>query len=91
MNRYSKKEVAAEMARRKVRFHTNEDWQDIKLWGLFKWGDISHLIKKGVLITDMRKENKIVWVKPSKEFYEKEIKPLIETKTLEELTILAGW
>ena len=90
MSQFSIKEVAAEMARRKIQFHNKENWNDIKLWGLFNWGEISTLLKKGLLITDMRKENKIVWVTPSKEFWDKEIKPLTK-KTLDELTKLAGW
>ncbi len=91
MSQFTQKEVAAEMARRKVQFHKNENWDTINLWELFKWNDVSHLLKKGVLITHMKKENVTIWVRPSKEFWEKEIKPLIETKTLEELTILAGY
>jgi len=91
MSQYTQKEVTAEMARRKVQFHKDENWDTINLWGLFKYGNVSHLLKKGVLITNMKKENETIWVRPSKEFWEKEIKPLIETKTLEELTTLAGW
>jgi len=74
-----KSEIWAEMARRKVQFHNGEEWQNIRLWGLFNWGDISKLIKSGELITDMRKENKVVWVWPSEESYERYIKPLIFT------------
>lgn len=32
------KQIWAEMARRKNQFHKNEDWDKIRLWGLFKWG-----------------------------------------------------
>jgi len=91
MSYLSRKVVAAEMARRKVQFHKDEKWNEIKLWGLFHWGGVSHLLKKGLLKTDYTKENKIIWVQPSKEFWENDIKPLTETKTLPELSALAGW
>ena len=84
-------EVWAEMARRKVRFHCNEDWDKIRLWGLFQWGEITHYLKSGELITDMRKENKTVWVKPSKDAWEKKIKPLIDQYDIDTLTRMAGW
>ena len=80
-----------EMARRKVQFHANEDWDKITLWGLFKWGEVSPYIKSGDLKTNMCKENKIIGVTPTKESWENNIKPLIEKHTLEELTKLAGW
>ena len=84
-------EVYAEIARRKVQFHANEEWQSIWLWGLFQWGEVSHMIKSGKLITNMKKENKTIWVRPSQEIYEKHIKPLIENYTLDELIQMAGW
>lgn len=86
-----KAEIWAEMARRKLQFHPNEEWQDIRLWGLFSWGCVSRLLKSGELRTHMRKGNKTIWVTPSPEAYEKHIKPLLERHTLEELSKLAGW
>jgi hypothetical protein len=83
--------VWAEMARRKVQFHKNEHWNDIRLWGLFGWGDVSRFLKSGELITDMKKYHKTIWVTPSKECWEKNIKPLIEKYSLEQLTSMAGW
>lgn len=71
--------VWLEMARRKNMFHANEDWQTIKLWGLFLWGDVSSLIKTGELKTDMVKENKTIWVRPSEEAYHKYIAPLLDS------------
>ena len=87
----TKPEMCAEMARRKVRFHPNEQWDEIKLWGLFQWGTVSKWFETGELITTMRKENKTVWVTPSKELWETKIKPMIEKYSLDELTSLAGW
>jgi len=87
----SKSVIWAEMARRKVQFHAHEEWSSIRLWGLFNWGDVSPLIKSGELITGMTKENRTIWVRPSKEAYEKHIEPLIKRHSLEELTRLAGW
>lgn len=83
--------IWAEMARRKVRFHNDEEWDEIKCWGLFRWGDISRLLRDGRLRTTMKKENRVVWVTPSKEAWESEIKPLIDKYSLEELTVMAGW
>jgi len=90
-NKLTRNEIWAEMARRKVYFHNQEDWDKISLWGLFEWQDVSPLLKTGELITTMRKENHIIWVTPSKEAWETKIKPLIEQHTLEELTTLSGW
>lgn len=78
------------MARRKKQFHNDKKWQDIKLWGLFSWGMVSPLIKTGELITDMKKENRTVWVWPSPEAYKKHIEPLLAHK-LERLEAMAGW
>lgn len=83
--------IWAELARRKLQFHPDKKWQDIKLWGLFNWGDVSKLIKSGDLLSDGRRENKVVWVAPSAECYKKHVEPLLQTKTLDELTRLAGW
>jgi hypothetical protein len=82
--------VWAEMARRKKFFHRNTKWSDITLWGLFNWGMVSLLIKNGELITDMKKENKIVWVRPTKKTWKTKIKPLL-TISLKELERMAGW
>jgi len=84
-------QIFAEMARRKVQFHKNEEWDKIRLWGLFNWSTISRLINNGKLLTHMKKEHKVIWVTPTKETWEKEIKPLIDKYSLDELTKLAGW
>lgn len=87
-----KKEIWAEMARRKVQFHANEEWDTIKLWGLFDWGTVSKLLKSGELLAPgYTRENKTIWVKPTRETWEKHIKPLVDTCTLEQLTQMAGW
>ena len=83
--------IWAEMARRKVQFHRDEEWSQIRLWGLFRWGEVSGYLKRGELLTDMKKENRTIWVWPSQEAWETKIKPLIEKHTLDELTRLAGW
>ncbi len=91
-NHIKNSEVWAEMARRKVQFHKNDNWADIKLWGLFPWGPMQRFFKSGKLINDgYVRENKIIWVRPSREAYLKHIKPLIDKYTLSELTDLAGW
>lgn len=85
----SKKAVWAEMARRLKQFHAHEAWQDIRLWGLFRWGTVSPLIKRGELLTTYTKENQTVWVWPSSHAYHEHIAPLL-SKSLDELTRLAG-
>lgn len=87
----SKTVIWAEMARRKVQFHKNEKWDTIRLWGLFDWGDVSTLLKTGQLLTTYKKENQTIWVWPSKESWEKHIKPLIERYSLPQLKCRAGW
>ena len=84
-------QIWAEMARRKILFHPDEEWDKITLWGLFRWGNVSHLLKSGDLITDMVKENETIWVTPSKEAWEKYINPLINEHSLDTLTRRAGW
>jgi len=79
------------MARRKVKFHNNEEWDQIRLWGLFDWGIVSSLLRDGRLRTTMKKENRIIWVTPSKDVWETKIKPLVDAYSLDELTALAGW
>jgi len=83
-------QIWAEMARRKNQFHKDEQWDKIKLWGLFQWGFVSHLLKTGELKTDMKKENRTIWVTPSPEAYEKYIKPLLHHRN-ETLLKMAGW
>lgn len=83
--------IWAEMARRKVQFHPNENWQTLRLWGLFDWDDVSKLIESGELLTDMKKENKTIWVWPSDKAYRDNIEPLLNKYTLDELSVLAGW
>lgn len=84
-------EIWAEMARRKVQFHPNEEWDMITLWGLFAWDTVKRQLDRGELITGMKKENRTIWVHPSKAAWERKIKPLIEKHSLDELTSLAGW
>jgi hypothetical protein len=84
-------EIFAEMARRKVRFHPSEDWENIRLWGLFAWGGVSHMLKDGRLITNMKKENEIIWVWPSADCWHNDIEPLIKKLSLYGLSRMAGW
>ena len=88
----SERIIWAEMARRKVQFHPNEDWNKISLWGLFSWGSIKRQRDNGELLCPgYRRENRTVWCQPSPEAWETKIKPLIEKHTLEELLRMAGW
>lgn len=83
-------EIWAEMARRKKQFHASEDWRTLRLWGLFNWNDVKRQLDRGELLTDMRKENRTVWVWPSEQAYRARIEPLL-AKPLDELLSLAGW
>ena len=83
--------IWAEMARRKVQFHNDEEWDKISLWGLFDWYNVRRLIENGQLHTHMKKENRVIWVTPSKAAWETKIKPLIDRYSLEELSCMAGW
>ena len=91
-NQIRESEVWAEMARRKLQFHADEEWQDIKLWGLFSWGGIKKQRDNGELLCPgYARENRTIWCYPSNEAYEKHIKPLLEKYTLAELQTMAGW
>ena len=78
--------IAFEFARRKIRFYRDENWKNIKLFGLFCWSDVSKYLvgnpsnikgfKVGYIKTDMRKENKIIWCQPTDEFWNKYIQPI---------------
>lgn len=79
--------IAFAFARRKIRFHLNEHWEDIKLFGLFYWSDVSKYLvgnpskikswKRGLITTNMRKENKIIWCNPTKDFWDNYIQPIM--------------
>ena len=88
----SRKDIALEFARRAKRFHANENPLEIKLWGLFQWYVISRFVKNGYVIPNegFGKVNKVLWCKPSIQFYEKHIKPLMNM-TLEEIEKVQGY
>ena len=79
--------VAVEMARRKKVFHNKEKWDDIHLWGLFDYKNIKQYLNDGKLINNLnyRPENVTYWVVPSKEYWEKSIKPIVNKFTKKEL------
>jgi len=79
--------VAVEMARRKVFFHNNEDWDKIDLWGLFGYTSIKEYLANEKLINhhNYKPENRTYWVIPSKEYWENKIKPITEKFSVEEL------
>lgn len=80
MARLSRKVVAEEFARKAKSFHSEEkNPMNIGCWGLFLWGEVSELIKRGEVIPNAgyTKENHTIWCKPSQEFYDKYIKSLM--------------
>ena len=60
------------------------------MWGLFQWGEVSALLKMGLLRTRMEKRNRTIWVYPSQYAYDNYIKPLLAL-SIPELEVLAGW
>lgn len=78
--------IAFEFARRKIRFHNDIYWKDIKLFGLFFWSDVSKYLvgnpanikgfKGNYIKTNMTKSNKIIWCQPTDEFWNKYIQPI---------------
>jgi len=79
MSTASKSAIAAEFARRAKQFHAGEEPMEIKLWGLFDWGDVSPYIKTGEIIPNAgyTKVNHTIWCKPSQAFFDKWIAPLL--------------
>lgn len=88
----SKKTIAAEFARRAKQFHPEENPMEINLWGLFAWGAISKYVKSGDIIPNkgFSKINEIIWCKPSQNFFDENIEPLLK-EPIEKLTSMAGW
>ena len=84
-------ELWAEMARRKVQFHANEEWHEIDLWGLFTASSIRRQLARGELISLHTPARFTCWVRPSKQAWEEKIFPLIEKHSLAELTVMSGW
>lgn len=77
--------VTVEMARRKNQFHPTENWQDIKIWGLFYKSNIKRHLKNGWLIPYTGSLNMgnggygfrcLGWYYPTKEYWESSIEPL---------------
>jgi hypothetical protein len=68
-----------EMAHRYVKFHNGEDWDKIRLWGLFYRSEIKPQLEKGQLIPygNYGRIRCLGWYEPSEEAYNKYIKPLI--------------
>lgn len=76
----SKKAVAAELARRYVEFHSDKDWNTLKLWGLAHWSLISRHVKKGDLILLSKKQGRgPMWFYPSTDFYCDHVLPMIKS------------
>lgn len=93
MKLYKKDWVAVEMARRKKVFHKGVQWDKINLWGLFDYQSIKSHLKSGKLINHLnyKKENKIFWVIPSKEYYLQSIKPIVDNFTTNQLQESFYW
>ena len=80
--------IVCEFARRNLSFHRDTDWKDIRCFGLFDWGDVapylvgnpSHIktFKKGLVKTNMRKENKTIWCNPTETLWNDYIQPILD-------------
>jgi hypothetical protein len=88
------KTLWAEMARRKVQFHHNEEWDSINCWlpAYKSEPEVKQALNKGLLFPFSDYAPRCIgWYKPTLEAWEQLIKPLVEAYTLDELTRLAGW
>lgn len=71
--------IAADLARRYVEFHDGESPQQIRLWGLASWQDISKAANEGVIRTGSSSWYKgLNWFTPSAEYLEQVVIPFIE-------------
>ena len=77
-----------EMARRKLRFHNDEEWNQIQLWGLFRTTRIRLLLNEGLLIQTGGAIGYQIWVKPSRVAWERYIKPWCDTLTYRQIEAL---
>ncbi|MDD4720678.1 MAG: hypothetical protein PHQ88_07470 [Bacteroides sp.] len=77
--------IYADMARRYILFHQGEEWQDVKLWGLFNKAQVARQLKTGALKTYTYYARGPVWVYPTCETYLTKIKPIIDNNTLPEI------
>ena len=83
------KEIVYTFAFRKVMFHNEENWKDIKCFGLFKYGTVSKYLvnnpgklktfKKGLVKTNMTKGNATVWCQPTDELWNEYIAPVLNS------------
>ena len=71
--------VLVNLITRYYKFHKNEELEDIKLWGLLSWREISLSVKKGLINTDYNKENYTCWFTPTTETINSYIRPFINT------------
>ena len=79
--------MAVEFTRQKLLFHKDEDWHDIQCFGLFSWSDVSKYLvgnpariksfKESLIETNMKKENRTIWCRPTEYFWKKYIMPLM--------------
>lgn len=76
---YSKneQEVLGELLRLYICFHYGEDMETIRLWGVFQWGQVSQMIKKKYMLSDSKRENKIIWSWPNKTIIHEILKPAL--------------
>ena len=72
----------SEMIRRKKQFHKNENWKDIKMWGLFYQSEIRTELRKGWLIANYKigfyPPRCQGWYRPSLDYYNRFLKKELE-------------
>ena len=83
----TKREIALVFAYRKIMFYTDIPWGQINFLGSFTYSNIRIALKKGWVFNKFsyKSKNKTYWVVPSKEFWETEVKPLVENRSAKEL------
>ncbi len=87
MARLTNQHIWEMMALSKFQFHNEEKWNEITLWSTFYWSDVSRLLQNGKLKTSMKKENKILWVRPTCGTYLSYIEPIVKKYESGELKI----
>ena len=78
MTQLSRLDIWGEMIRRKKQFHNTEEWDAIKLWGLFYKSEIKREIKSGQLVSCGEYAPRALgWYRPSEKAYKQYIEQYI--------------
>lgn len=68
-------EVFAELLRRYVCFHNQQEMESVKQWGLANYGEITKLRRKGYVRSTVTKVEKTGWFVPTKKIIDEVLRP----------------